>query len=319
MSTKLITIVGATGKQGKAVIAAFQGNPAYRLRGITRNPDSDAAKALAQQNIEVVKADLDNLESVKAAFAGSHIIFAVTDFYEPFQKFGPAKAKEIEFTQGTNMAKAAAATPTLEHYIWSTLINGTKEYPVPHFESKYNVNKFIESDAALLAKSTFLVVCFYADNLALSSFRPQWVETAKKYVQFTTYPPETPIQFIGEVTKNVTPFVKAIVEKADETKNGTVVVGSLGTTTSQEWLDLWAKANNVEAHQVRVSRELYDTIWPHPSWAEEFALMMDFFEHVPVQEWLDPKQKVMTAEHLGIGAELETMEQWAQTYKLPEL
>lgn len=163
---------------------------------------------------------------------------SVTDFYEPFQKLGPAKAKEIEFKHGTSMAKAA--TPTLEHYIWGTLIKSTKEYPVPHFESKYNVNTFIEADAALLAKSTFFVVCLYADNLALSPFHPQWVDSAKKYVQFTTYPPETPIQFIGEGTKKVTTFVKSIVEKSDETKNGTIVVGSIGMTTYQEWLDLWA-------------------------------------------------------------------------------
>lgn len=317
--SKLVTIVGATGQQGKGVIAAFAGNPGYRIRGLTRNPAGPAGQALASQGIEVVKADLDDLESLKAAFQGSHIIFAVTDFWESFEKFGPAKAKEIEFHQGSNLAKAASATLTLEHYIWSSMPNGVKEFPVPHFESKYNVEEFIRSDPQLLAKSTFIIVCFYANNIALSSFRPYYIESAKKHVQFTTYSPETPIPFIGDVTRNITPFIKAIViDKPEETKKGAVVVGSIGSITSKEWMQMWSDAKGIEVQLVHISREENDALWPWPRWSEEFALMMAFFEGHPIEKWLDPSLRILTAEHLGIS-EFQSVQEWVTAYELPEL
>ncbi|KAI5463906.1 putative NAD dependent epimerase/dehydratase [Mariannaea sp. PMI_226] len=315
MSTKLVTVVGATGQQGKAVIAAFANNPEYRIRGLTRNPDSASAEALRSQGIEIVKADIGDLDSLKSAFSGSHIIFAVTDFYELFQKYGPAKAKETETQQGTNLAKAASATSTLEHYIWSTLPNGTKEFPVPHFEGKFNVDMVIKADAALLAKTTFLLVCFYGNNLQLASFRPYWIETAKKYVQFTTYGPDTSIPFIGDVS-NITPFIQAIVENPEETKNGTMVIGSVEALTAKEWVETWAKTRSAEVQLVRVSRQDYDALWPWPYWSEEFALMMAYFEGHPMSQWLEPGQKVHTAESLGITG-LKSVEEWVKSWELP--
>lgn len=316
MSQKLVTIVGATGQQGQAVIAAFSDTKNFRIRGLTRNPNSAPAKALAAQGIEVVKADINDLDSITAAFEGSNIIFAMTDFYALFQKHGPAKAKEMEREQGITLAKAASATSTLEHYIWSTLPNGTEKYPVPHFEGKYDVNTFIKKDATLLAKTTFLIICFYANNLQIASFRPYWLPTVNKYVQFTTYPPETPINFIGDV-RNVTPFVKAIVEKGEQTKNGTVVIGAVATLTAKEWVNSWATAQGKEVQMMRVSREGYDALFPWPRWSEEFALMMDFFENVPATEWIDPGTNILMAQQLEIVPEV-TMEDWAKSWQLPE-
>ena len=42
----------------------------FTARAITRNPDSDKAKALAELGAEVVAADLDDQASLEAAFAG---------------------------------------------------------------------------------------------------------------------------------------------------------------------------------------------------------------------------------------------------------
>ncbi|KAH8820704.1 hypothetical protein F5884DRAFT_764922 [Xylogone sp. PMI_703] len=316
MSPKIVTIVGATGQQGKAVVAAFAGNPSYQIRGLTRNPDGAAAKELASQGIEVVKADINDLDSTTAAFKGSHIIFAVTDFYALFHQHGPVKAKELETKQGVIMAKAASVTATLEHYIWSTMPKGSKNYPVYHFESKSDVDVTIKSDPALLAKTTFLIVCFYANNLQIASFRPYWIDTVKKYVQFTTYPPDTPIPFIGEVA-NVTPFVKSIVEQPNETKNGAYVIGAVGNWTAQEWVEAWAAGKGKEVQMMRVSQDDYDTLFPWPRWSKEFALMMDYFKYVPANEWLEPGSKILTAEHLKVTP-VTTLEEWAKTYEIPD-
>ncbi|KAL4744696.1 hypothetical protein BDW72DRAFT_212266 [Aspergillus terricola var. indicus] len=318
MSRKIVTVVGATGQQGQAVIAAFANNPQYQIRGLTRNPSSAAAKDLAAKGIEVVRADINDIDTITAAFKGSHIIFAVTDFWALYQQQGYEKAKEIERQQGINMVRAAAAVPTLEHYIWSTLGKTKEEYPVYHFEGKFDVEQTIRAEYPdLHAKTTFLLVCFYANNLQIASLRPYWIETAGKYIQFTTYDPETVIPFIGDVM-NLTPFIEAIVKSpAEKVKNGAMVIASIAQWTARRWVEEWARARGKVVRLVRISREDYDALWPWPRWAEEFALMMDYFQFVPMQEWVEPGVRVLTAEDLGVRP-VQTMEEWARTYELPD-
>ncbi|KAL4995571.1 hypothetical protein BDV10DRAFT_202863 [Aspergillus recurvatus] len=318
MSRKIVTVVGATGQQGKAVIAAFANNPQYQIRGLTRNPSSAAAKDLEAQGIEVARADINDIGTIAAAFEGSHIIFAVTDFWALYQQHGYKKAKEIERQQGVNMVKAAAAVSTLEHYIWSTLGKTNKAYPVYHFEGKSEVEQLIRTEYPdLHAKTTFLLVSFYANNLQVASFRPYWIETAGKYVQFTTYDPETMIPFIGDV-RNLTPFIEAIVSSpAEKVRNGAMVIASIAQWTAKKWVEEWARAKGKEVQLVRISREAYDALWPWPRWSEEIALMMDYFQFIPVQEWIEPGVRVLTAEDLDVKP-VQTMEEWARTYELPD-
>ena len=70
MSPKIVTIVGATGAQGKGVVRAFVNNPAYHVRALTRNPSSESGKALSAQGVEVVAANVDDLPFLKSTFAG---------------------------------------------------------------------------------------------------------------------------------------------------------------------------------------------------------------------------------------------------------
>lgn len=82
-----------------------------------------------------------------------------------------ADAVEIEEKQGLNLAKAAAKTVTLEHYIWSTLpamsdLTGGK-ISVPHCDSKAGVDAYIRRSLPdLAAKTTYLWFGFYPQNLA---------------------------------------------------------------------------------------------------------------------------------------------------------
>lgn len=42
--------------------------PGWKVRAVTRNPQSESAKKLAERGIEVVQADMDDEESLKKAF-----------------------------------------------------------------------------------------------------------------------------------------------------------------------------------------------------------------------------------------------------------
>ena len=77
-SKKLIAVIGATGQQGGAVVRALQAQGQFKVRALTRHPDKH--RGLAD---EVVEADLDRPETLKAAFAGAHGVFLVTNFWEP--------------------------------------------------------------------------------------------------------------------------------------------------------------------------------------------------------------------------------------------
>lgn len=319
---KIVTIVGATGAQGKGVVNAFLNNPAYQVRAITRNPTGEAGKALAAQGAEVVSADLNDLESLKKAFAGSHVVFGVTNFFEPFIAHqSPTKAMEVEVQQGINLARAAAATATLEHYVWSTLPNALAvtggKYLVPHFEGKNRIDAYIrDNEPDLLRKTTFFWVTFYSTNYVFPMFTPYLIPTAGKYLQFANYAPDTPIRTIGDVTVNVTPFVKAVVEQREKTANGAIVVASTGSHTAEEMLQTWAKAKGFKAQFVRVSGEAYREIWP--LWAEEMGVMMEFWDEYRERSWTEPSgTKVLYKEDLGIkDGELQGLE---ESYKALEL
>jgi len=113
--TKLIAVTGATGAQGGGLVRAILDDPAggFEARAITRNPDSDAAKALSSEGVEVVQADLDDEASLIRAFAGVHGAFCVTNFWEHF-------SPEREKAQAGNLARAARSAG-VAHAIWSTL------------------------------------------------------------------------------------------------------------------------------------------------------------------------------------------------------
>jgi uncharacterized protein YbjT (DUF2867 family) len=65
---KLLTVIGATGNQGLSVINAALKGGTYRVRGLTRNPASEKATALASRGVEIVKADINDEQSLIAAF-----------------------------------------------------------------------------------------------------------------------------------------------------------------------------------------------------------------------------------------------------------
>lgn len=65
---KLVVIVGATGAQGGSVINRLLADGSYVLRGLTRNPQSKVAQALTIKGVEMVTADLNDSESLMAAF-----------------------------------------------------------------------------------------------------------------------------------------------------------------------------------------------------------------------------------------------------------
>lgn len=176
MSKKIIAVVGATGAQGGALVRAIVARGDFAARAITRKPDSDKARALAQLGVEVVAADIDDPASVRKAFAGAHGAFCVTNFWEHF-------SAEKELAQAGNMAKAAKEAG-VAHVIWSTFEDTRlrvplsdarmptlkEKYKVPHFDAKGEANQLF---SAAGVPTTLLNTSFYWDNLISFGMGPK--------------------------------------------------------------------------------------------------------------------------------------------------
>lgn len=66
--SKIIAVTGATGAQGGGVVKGLKATSGWTVRAVTRNPQSEAAKKLADEGIEVVQADFDDEASLEKAF-----------------------------------------------------------------------------------------------------------------------------------------------------------------------------------------------------------------------------------------------------------
>ena len=71
---KLIAVIGATGQQGGSVVRALQASGEFRVRAVTRHPETHARLA-----DEVVKADMSRPETLRAALDGAYGVFVVTN------------------------------------------------------------------------------------------------------------------------------------------------------------------------------------------------------------------------------------------------
>jgi uncharacterized protein YbjT (DUF2867 family) len=169
--------MGATGSQGGGLVRAIQSDPAggFVARAITRDVNSDKAKALKDLGAEVVAGDIDDEASLKKAFAGAYGAYCVTFFWAHF-------SPEKEQQNAKNMANAAKAAG-LQHVIWSTFEDTRKwvplsdnrmptlqgKYKVPHFDSKGESDHFFTD---LGVPTTFLLTTFYWDNMYMFGMGP---------------------------------------------------------------------------------------------------------------------------------------------------
>jgi uncharacterized protein YbjT (DUF2867 family) len=151
--TRTIAVLGATGAQGSGVVAALKRQDQFRIRALTRDPSRTVPGA-----DETVAADLDEPESLAAAFDGVYGVFANTNSF--------ARPDLDEVAQASSTVDAARAAG-VRHYVWSTLpnvedISGAK-YQVPHFTNKAKVNPKVL--AAGFEYSSLVEPPFYFQNL----------------------------------------------------------------------------------------------------------------------------------------------------------
>ncbi|MBB4289862.1 uncharacterized protein YbjT (DUF2867 family) [Rhizobium leguminosarum] len=132
-NTRNVLVTGATGQQGGAVLRALIAR-GHRVKAISRRPDSEGAKRLDAAGVEVVAGDLDDATSVVKAASGIDTMFLMGSSYEA--------GTEAETRQGITVADAAKAAG-IGHLIYSSVADADKKTGIPHFDSKYLIEKHI--------------------------------------------------------------------------------------------------------------------------------------------------------------------------------
>ena len=179
----------------------FVNLPDWKVRGITRNVDSPAAQELKKLGVELVQADLDDVDSLESAFTNVSAIYGVTDFWQFAQlpkTHALAQEKGItwneacylqELQQGKNLIDAAAKqVGHLDRLVLSTLCDvkkasGGKYTWVYHYDSKAHFVQYLKEKAqsepsyrALHEKTSYVQIGNYLDNWKKNPiFTPQKV------------------------------------------------------------------------------------------------------------------------------------------------
>ncbi|MPY81263.1 MAG: NAD(P)H-binding protein [Actinophytocola sp.] len=123
---RLVAVTGATGRQGNAVTRHLLRN-GWRVRALTRTPDSKRAQALKGLGADVVRADFDEPDTLRAAFHDAHGVYSVQN---PM-----ISGIDGEIRQGIAVADAARDAG-VSHVVYGSAGTGASDTGVGSWESK---------------------------------------------------------------------------------------------------------------------------------------------------------------------------------------
>jgi uncharacterized protein YbjT (DUF2867 family) len=300
---KIIAVVGATGAQGGGLVRAITNdkNSEFTARALTRDVNSDRAKELAALGAEVVKADVDDVESIKRAFTGAYGAFCVTFFWAHF-------SPEREIAEAAGLARAAKDAG-IQHAIWSTLNDTRKDVPlsdnrmptlmgkykVPHFDAKSEADHFFTD---LGVPTTFLMIAFYWENMIFGA-GPKRGPDGKLVLTLPMGDKKLP----GIATVDIGKVAYAIFKRGREFIGRTVGIAGEQLTGTQ-MADALGKALGKEVRYNAISPDAYRTLG-FPG-AEDLGNM--FQHHRDFEREFLPLRDPVIAR--ALNPELLTLDQW---------
>lgn len=86
-TARMILVIGATGAMGRPIVSRLLTDNNWRIRALTRNPESSHARQLLEMGadgnrVELFKGDINDSASVAAAMLGVYGVFCNTNFWQ---------------------------------------------------------------------------------------------------------------------------------------------------------------------------------------------------------------------------------------------
>lgn len=249
---RTVLISGATGKQGGAVLRALAGK-GFRLRAMTRKPQSQAAQALVPLGAEIVAGDLDDEGSLGRALTGAWGAFAVQNTWEA----GVAREEE----QGHRFAKKAREMG-VEHFVYSSVGSAHRATGIPHFENKWRIEQTVR--ALAFPSHVILRPVFFMENLPTPWFvHEDQLVTAMK--------PDTVLQMVA--VEDIGKIGARAFTHADE-MNGREIDFAGDAKTMPQAAEALSRGfgRRIEFVQIPIEEVRKN--------GEDFALMLEWFDRV---------------------------------------
>lgn len=310
MGEKIIAVVGATGTQGGGVARAILNDSSspFKVRAITRDPESDRAQALAEAGADLAAADLDDFNSVRRAFDGAYGAYCVTFYWE---HLSPKK----ETAHARTMAEAAAHVG-VEHAIWSTFEDTRRwvpldddrmptlegEYKVPHFDAK------AEADAAFVelgVPTTFLLTTYYWDNL-IHYGRPRRDSDGTLVLNF----PMGDKKLAGIASEDIGKCAHGVFRRGSEFIGKTIGIAGEHLTGTQMAESLTRALGEEVRYEPMTHDEYRSTGY---TGAEDMGNMFQFY-HDFEDDFCAARDPEFAR---ALNPELQTFEQWLEENRIP--
>ena len=249
--SRLVLVTGATGQQGGSVARRLL-EGGFRVRGITRNIESDAAKELTGLGAEMVRAEFTDAGSLGAALEGVDAVFAMTT---PFEA-----GVDAETAHGVALVDAATAEG-VDHFVYSSVASADKATGVPHFDSKYRVEEHL---AASDLRWSVIAPVYFMGNL----FFPDTLNGLKDGTYAIALPPDLPLQQIA--TEDIGAFAAHVLANPERFAGKRIDIAG-DELSSRESADVLA---GILGKPISVVEVPIDGI---RSFSEDFALMYEWF------------------------------------------
>jgi uncharacterized protein YbjT (DUF2867 family) len=289
---KTILVTGATGAQGGGVVRHLLKGGKFKVRCLTRKPESERARALVQAGAETVRGDLGKSESLQAAMKDCYGVFGVTNFWEYFAK---------EAFHGKNLIDAVKQTG-IEHFVFSTLPSSQKlsegKLEIPHFDLKARMEQYARS---LNLPATYAQVAFYYENF-LTFFPPKLQEDGSYMFGFPQG--ETPLAAVS--LEDVGGVVATIFDRPDEFRDKTVGIVADELPCSK-YAEIMSRVLGKRIFYRHIPREVFAKLG-FPG-AEDLANMFEY------NRLLIPNRQADLQQSLALYPEIQRFESWMQANK----
>jgi uncharacterized protein YbjT (DUF2867 family) len=250
---KLVLVTGATGHQGGATANELL-QAGWRVRAMTRRPDSERARNLARLGAEVVQGDLDDEASLRKALAGAWGALAVQNTWEA--------GVELEEIQGKRFAHVAKEVG-VQHLVYQSVASADRDTGIPHFDNKYRIEQEIES----LDFPSYVIVrpVFFMENLLGQGMKPQ------DGVLAIGMKPDTRLQMIA--VEDIGKYAFAAFDRADQLNGRDFDIAGDELTGPE----MAAVISEVSGRKVEFKQVPIEQI---RAFSEDYAIMLEWFDEV---------------------------------------
>ncbi|KIW14152.1 hypothetical protein PV08_06933 [Exophiala spinifera] len=272
---KTLAVFGATGTQGGSVVSNVLSDPElsqkYKLRAISRDPNSSKAQALKEQQVEVVTGDTSDLASIEHALTGVDFVFLMST-----PSWGP-NALENEFNIIKSIADIAVRKG-VEYIIFSTLpscskMSQGKYTAVTAFDAKAQGEEYIKT---LPIKSAFWCGGFFMENFVTQPFLGPKPNDDGTFTLARNAPATLKLPYI-DATDDAGKFVNAILAEPDKYV-GQTFCAAAGFYSLAEIATLLSKSSGKQVTFKQVSYDEFKASLPFMGdlFAQGFACQAEY-------------------------------------------